>query len=257
MATDNRAVRRALKVNASTRSRHHLKLSKINWVRHSLCNSLSIWIETHPCSMTTLTRLGQESHLLDASTMAECLLRWSNISNFTEQMGGGVCSTAQGSGMLTLPSYTGWHRCGGGELNWVIISHVHHKQLYAIVGNLNAAHHEILCLIVLPFLRWNSTIFQPHNARPHAARMSRQFQNEENASIFKGFVLDVLDQAARRRHPLSANNEQLHLAHQEEWEDIPQATIDNLMMFMRRRCAAVRQAHGGHILADCTLFIRI
>ncbi len=33
---------------------------------------------------------------------------------------------------------------------------------------------------------------------------------------------------------------------EEEWTNISQATINNLINYMRRRCVALREANGGH-----------
>ena len=40
--------------------------------------------------------------------------------------------------------------------------------------------------------------------------------------------------------------QQLRTAIEEEWTNIPQATIDNLINSMRRRCVALHEANGGH-----------
>ncbi|ROI73355.1 hypothetical protein DPX16_0627 [Anabarilius grahami] len=46
--------------------------------------------------------------------------------------------------------------------------------------------------------------------------------------------------------PIPANIQQLHTAIEEEQTNIPQATINNLINSMRRRCIALREANGGH-----------
>ncbi len=50
----------------------------------------------------------------------------------------------------------------------------------------------------------------------------------------------------RQRVPVPANIQQLRTAIEEEWTNIPQATINNLINSMRRRCVALREANGGH-----------
>ncbi len=40
--------------------------------------------------------------------------------------------------------------------------------------------------------------------------------------------------------------QQLRTAIEEEWTNIPQATINNLINSMRRRCVALCEANGGH-----------
>ncbi len=46
--------------------------------------------------------------------------------------------------------------------------------------------------------------------------------------------------------PVPAYIQQLCTAIEEEWTNIPQATINNLINSMRRRCVALREANGGH-----------
>ena len=57
---------------------------------------------------------------------------------------------------------------------------------------------------------------------------------------------DILDRAVRRRCPCPATVLQLRLALTEEWNNIPQHTIQRLVASMRRRCRAVLDAAGGH-----------
>ncbi len=46
--------------------------------------------------------------------------------------------------------------------------------------------------------------------------------------------------------PVPAYIQQLRTAIEEEWTNIPQTTINNLINSMRRRCVALREANGGH-----------
>ncbi len=48
-------------------------------------------------------------------------------------------------------------------------------------------------------------------------------------------VWDALDRRIRQRVPVPANIQQLRTAIEEEWTNIPQATINNLINSMRRR----------------------
>ncbi len=50
----------------------------------------------------------------------------------------------------------------------------------------------------------------------------------------------------RQRVPVPANIPQLCTAIEQEWTNIPQATINNLINSMRRRCVALLEANGGH-----------
>ncbi len=53
---------------------------------------------------------------------------------------------------------------------------------------------------------------------------------------------DALDCHAWQRVPVAAKIQQLHTAIEEEWANIPQATISS----MRKRCVAPHEANGGH-----------
>ncbi len=59
-------------------------------------------------------------------------------------------------------------------------------------------------------------------------------------------VWDTLDRRIRQHVPVAANIHQLRTAIEEEWTNIPQATINNLINSMRRRWVALREANGGH-----------
>uniref|UniRef100_A0AAY5L537 Tc1-like transposase DDE domain-containing protein n=1 Tax=Esox lucius TaxID=8010 RepID=A0AAY5L537_ESOLU len=56
-------------------------------------------------------------------------------------------------------------------------------------------------------------------------------------------VWDALDRRIRQRVPGPANIQQLPTAIEEEWINIPQATINNLINSMQRRCFALRETH--------------
>ncbi len=59
-------------------------------------------------------------------------------------------------------------------------------------------------------------------------------------------VCDALDRRIRQRVPVPAKIQQLHTAIEEEWTNIPQVTINNLINSMWRRRVALREANGGH-----------
>ncbi len=115
---------------------------------------------------------------------------------------------------------------------------------------------EILRPIVVPFIHYHHLMLQHDNARPHVARICTQFL-AENIPVLAWpayspdmspieHVWDALDRRIRQRVPVPANIQQLSTAIEEEWTNIPQATIDNLINSMRRRCVALREANGGH-----------
>ena len=57
---------------------------------------------------------------------------------------------------------------------------------------------------------------------------------------------DNLDKRIRRRQNPPTNVNELRTALLEEWNNIPQADINKLVLSMRRRCQAVANARGGH-----------
>ena len=59
-------------------------------------------------------------------------------------------------------------------------------------------------------------------------------------------VWDALDHRVQQRIPVPANIQQLRTAIEEEWDNIPQATINNLINYTRRRCVALHEANGDH-----------
>ena len=59
---------------------------------------------------------------------------------------------------------------------------------------------------------------------------------------------DALDQRVRQRVPVLANIQQRHTAIEDEWDNIPQATINSLINSMQRRRVALHEVNGGHII---------
>jgi len=102
-----------------------------------------------------------------------------------------------------------------------------------------------------------SAHFQHDNARPHVARICSHFLEAENIPVLAWpayspnispieQVWDALDRCIWQRVPVPANIQQLRTAIEEEWTNIPQATINKLINSMWRRCVALREANGGH-----------
>ena len=82
-------------------------------------------------------------------------------------------------------------------------------------------------------------MFQHDNAQTHVARICTQFMEAENVQDLPWPaytpdisttepVCDALDRHAQHRVPVSANNQQLRTAIEEEWDNIPQATINSM-----------------------------
>jgi len=97
---------------------------------------------------------------------------------------------------------------------------------------------EIPRPIVVPFIHDHHRLLQHNNARPHVARICTQFLEAENNTVLSW------QHTHRTCHPLSmfgmlwiyvydsvsvpANIQQLRTAIEEEWNNIPQTTINNL-----------------------------
>ena len=148
---------------------------------------------------------------------------------------------------------------GGGVMVWAGIAHGQRTQLYFIEGNMNAQRYrdEILIPIVVPFAHLHDVIFQQDNARPHVARVCMQLLEDEHMPVLQWPAFspdmspienlwDILDRSVRQRLQVPRNIRQLREALAEEWNNIPQATIDHLIMSVRRRCTALVGANGGH-----------
>ncbi len=92
---------------------------------------------------------------------------------------------------------------------------------------------------------------------PHVARICTQFLEAKNIPVlaWPAYLLDMspiehvwdaLDRHIQQRVPVPANIQQLCTTIEEEWTNIPHATINNLINSMRRKCVALREANGGH-----------
>ncbi len=109
----------------------------------------------------------------------------------------------------------------------------------------------------MPFNHDHHLILQHYNARPYVARICAQFLEAENIPVLAWpaysldmspieRVWDALDWRIQQRVPVPANIQQLRTAIEEEWTNIAQATINNLINSMPRRCVELREANGGH-----------
>ncbi len=145
---------------------------------------------------------------------------------------------------------------GGGVMVWAGVCY---GQVHFTDGILNAQRYrdEILRPIVVPFIHDHHLMLQHDNAWPHVARICTQFLEAENIPVIAWpaysldmspieHVWDALDWRIRQHVPVPANIQQLHTAIKEEWTNIQQAKINDLINSMRRRCVALRAANGGH-----------
>ena len=160
-------------------------------------------------------------------------------------------------------------RFGGGGSVMVSggISHGVKTPLVVIHGNLTAVRNRDQALMphVLPLVNAHNLTFQHDNARPHVARVCRDFLNQNNVQVLDWppyspdlnpieHLWDALDRRVRKRVKVPNNVAQLQLALIQEWNNIPQRTIDNLVGSMVRRVRAATAARGGHTLNWYPLF---
>ena len=101
----------------------------------------------------------------------------------------------------------------------------------------------ILRPIVVPFILRHHLMFQHDNAWPHVASICIHFLEAENFPVVYlpdmlpiDHVWDALDSRVRQLVPVRSNLQKLHTAIEEEWNNIPQATMNKLINSMRRRC---------------------
>lgn len=148
---------------------------------------------------------------------------------------------------------------GGSLMAWAGISYHHRTNLVFINGNLNAQRYrdEILVRHVRPFIRRHGGRYQHDNARPHVARICRDYLARANIAVIPWPALssdmapiehlwDCLDRRVRRRRQQPQTLNDLRNALNQEWRRIPQATIRRLIRSMNRRCTALIAARGGY-----------
>jgi hypothetical protein len=102
----------------------------------------------------------------------------------------------------------------------------------AVVRELNVSFSPISCL------QCCFREFDIKSNHPHVAKICTQFLEAEKVA---------LDRRVRQGVPVPANIHQLRTAIEEEWDNIPQATINSLINSIRRRCVMLHEENGGHI----------
>jgi hypothetical protein len=133
--------------------------------------------------------------------------------------------------------------------------------LVVVTGNLTGIRYrdEIVQRYVIPFIQAqiNNVTFQQDNARPHVARVVRDYLTQQNVDLLPWPAVSpdlspiehVWDEMERRLRHLP--NQPVTLAEMGPaliriWNNIPQAFFNNLIRSMRRRCQACINANGGH-----------
>uniref|UniRef100_A0A8L0DW83 Tc1-like transposase DDE domain-containing protein n=1 Tax=Oncorhynchus mykiss TaxID=8022 RepID=A0A8L0DW83_ONCMY len=148
---------------------------------------------------------------------------------------------------------------GGSVMVWGDVSQHPQTELVVIAGNLNAAHYrEDILPHVVPFLQAHPDMTLQHdNATSHTARYVRDFLRNRNVSLLPWpakspnlnpieHVWDLLDRRVKARAIPLRNVREFVGALVEEWGNISQQELANLVQSMRRRCTAVLNAAGDH-----------
>lgn len=128
-------------------------------------------------------------------------------------------------------------------------------------GTLTAVRYrdEILRPIVRPYAGavGPGFLLVQDNARPHVARVCRQFLDEEGIDAVDWparspdlnpieHVWDIMYRRIRQRAAAPQTVQELTNALIQVWQEIPQDTIRRLIRSMPRRCRECIQARGGH-----------
>lgn len=149
---------------------------------------------------------------------------------------------------------------GGSVMVWGGITYRHRTPLHICRGRVNAVYYrdQVLQNHVVPFFNQHNDVhtFQQDNARAHTARVSMQYLAQQNIPVLQWPALSpdlspiehLWDEIGRRlsRRRQMDNVRQLEAALVQEWNAIPQNTIQRLINSMRRRCTACVNANGGH-----------
>ena len=168
-------------------------------------------------------------------------------------------------GQRFTENYVQKRNCGGGGSVhvWAGITQFSKTSLVILNGNVNARRYidNVLRPVALPFLHQNhrrgNFFYQHDNAPAHTARLTVNFLAANRVQVFDWPLLspdkspiehlwDELDRRVRaRRQPLRNVND-LTNALINEWNNIPQKVIVNLVLSMRRRCTACITANGSY-----------
>ena len=148
---------------------------------------------------------------------------------------------------------------GGGVMVWAAISRAQRSPLIHIEGRLNAVRYvdQVLRPHALPLLDRPEAVFQHDNARPHSARHTTQFLNQNGVHVLPWpsmspdmnpieHLWDELDRRVRGRPEAPTTRQELFNALQVEWDAMPQQLIRRLVDSMPRRCQELVAANGGH-----------
>ena len=115
----------------------------------------------------------------------------------------------------------------------------------------------ILRLVFVPFVRQHNFTFQQDNTRAHVARLSMAFLQQNNANMMHWppyipnlspieHLWDVLDRHVCNHLQPPTTFQTQCLAPIQEWNAIPQADINRLILSMTRHVRVGLLANGGH-----------
>ena len=148
---------------------------------------------------------------------------------------------------------------GGGVVVWDGIMGRRKTNLILVQGNLSAQGYinQILQPEAVPFLqRHGPAILMHDNARPHLARICRQFLNRNNVNVLPWpsvsldmnpieHIWDYLGRKVQARGNVH-NLRDLKNALIQEWNNIPKVVIRRYERLMRGRLATCINSQGGH-----------
>lgn len=111
-------------------------------------------------------------------------------------------------------------------------------------------------MLFAPFIGENF-IFMHDNARPHTARIVSSYLNEVGITQMNWpaqshdmnpieHLWDYLGRRVRQRNPAPNDIKELKLALLEEWDNLPQEHIDNVIQSMGNRIQTLIRARGGN-----------
>ena len=150
---------------------------------------------------------------------------------------------------------------GGSVMVWAGIHYGGKTPLTVPEGNVNAVvYRDILETQCLPYARrvyGNNFQLQDDNARPHRALLVREFLDAEDVQQMPWpacspdmnpieHAWDALGRAINGRNIIPQTLQQLAQALTEEWDALPQESINNLVDSMTRRVDALIRVRGGH-----------
>lgn len=150
---------------------------------------------------------------------------------------------------------------GGSVMVWGGFSLHHRTPLHRVQGNLTgvAYRDDILRPIAVPALQamGPGSILLDDNAPPHRARVVQNFLQQQQVVRMDWpsqspdlnpieHVWDVLGRRLHANHPPPPNLNFLFRNLQQEWQAIPQNTLQTLVRSMRQRCIDCINARGGH-----------